>query len=100
MRKNVLDFRTKVMVQHVPKSATKTYVPLLFRNAYRGVAEHSVMITDQNQRKIPLDYTAFAVPPGADDQWEAYEGTKRVRQKFPADQGDLIIMMLIGNEMA
>lgn len=98
VRKAVLDFRAKVLVQHVPKSVLKDYVPLLFRNSYHGIADLTMMVRNKNQQEIPLKHTAFALPPGDGDQWEAYEGTTRVIQKFPADQGDMIIILLIGNE--
>lgn len=98
VRQRVLDFRAKVMVQHVPKRVTKDYVPLLFRNSYHGIAEHTLMVRNKNKAEIPLKHTAFAMPPGDGDSWEAYEGTERVVQKFPADEGDMIIIMLIGNE--
>lgn len=98
VRTRVLDFRAKVLVQHVPKRVLKDYVPLLFRNSYHGVAEHSMMVRNKNKQQIPLKHTAFAMPPGDGDTWEAYEGTERAVQKFPADEGDMIIVMLIGNE--
>lgn len=98
VRKQVLDFRAKVLVQHIPKSVTNDYVPLLFRNMYHGIAEHTLMVRNKNKQPIPLKHTAFAMPHGDGDTWEAYEGTKRVLQKFPADEGDLIIVLLLGNE--
>lgn len=98
VRKAVLDFRAKVLVQHVPKRVTKDYVPLLFRNSYHGIAEHTLMVQNKKKEHIPVKHTAFAMPPGDGDSWEAYEGTKREVQKFPADEGDMIIIMLIGNE--
>jgi len=99
-RKGPLDLNAKITVQHVPKSTThlkSTYVPMIFHNGFKGHDGGQITETDTG-RKIDMTQTQLAIPPGTMGDWTGYDGNHRLRQKFPAQVGDLLIMMLFGNE--